>query len=190
MNFPLESIQYLGLISIIVIVLLGAFILREDNTDHQSISAHGSSSNKQTILLGLALIIASMPLYVWFYAWLLPTYQLSVRVAYLLGLTYIAQFFVVLFPLKPEKGKRYYKNSIHLIAGSTIAVSIICLLSALLFSHQLTIMPISFSIVLLDAAYSAIVLLLYLVSRRRKHFLCFEIIYILLFALSIGAVSI
>ncbi|MEO5499078.1 MAG: hypothetical protein ABIR46_01100 [Candidatus Saccharimonadales bacterium] len=189
-NIMAFLLQYLGIFSLILIVIIGFFMVRKDpDSDHASISSYAGSEKSQSQLAFLALIVSSIPFYLWIVFWLIPQYQLSVVLYPFLAVSFICHLLLIRFPLIPSNGRKHVGNLLHLGAGSVIAISMLGLLVAVGLSPVIENMLASKVVVLSSALYMFSCLFAYMVTREQKYFFVFEVIYIVLFAVSIGVIT-
>lgn len=183
-------LQYLGIISIGLIVATGYALVKNDpGTDHTSVSSYAGATRTQARLGFFALIVFSIPLYLWILLWLIPKYQLSSVLYPFTLISFLCHIVLVRFPLIPSRGRKHFGNLLHVGAGGTIALSMLGLILALLISSVLNELIISKVVLMISAGFMVASLLAYVISREKKYFFVFEVIYILLFASSVGVLT-
>lgn len=184
-------LQYLGIFSLVSIVIIGFFMVRKDpDSDHTSISSYAGSEKSQSQLAFLALVVLSIPFYLWAVFWLIPQYQLSSILFLFLAVSFFCHLLLIRFPLIPSNGRKHTSNLLHLAAGSVIAFSMFGLLIALSFSNLIDDLNLARLLLFVTEWYMFLCLVAYLFVRNKKYFFEFEVIYILLFALCVGFVSV
>jgi len=184
-------LQYSGIISIGLIIATGYNLVKNDpGTDHTSVSSYAGATRSQARLGFLALIVFSVPLYVWILFWLIPQYELSAILYQFIAISILCHIILVRFPLIPSNGRKHLGNLLHLGAGGIIAISMLGLLLTLLFSSTINGLVVAKIILLASATFMVTSLLAYVISREKKYFFVFEVIYILLFAICIGVVTV
>ncbi len=183
-------LQYSGIFSIGLIVATGYTLVKNDpGTDHTSVSSYAGATHTQAWLGFLALIVFSIPLYLWILFWLIPHYELSAVLYPFIAISFVCHIILVRFPLIPSKGRKHLGNLLHVSAGGIIAISMLGLILTLLFSSLVNDLIVTRILLLASAVFMITSLLAYVVSREKKYFFIFEVIYILLFALCIGIVT-
>ncbi len=183
-------LQYLGIISISLIIAMGYLMVKNDQSaEHSSISSYAGAAKSQALLAFFALIVFSIPLYTWIVLWLIPHYELSSTAYPLVAISFIGHILLLQFPLIPSNGRRHIGNLLHLGAGAFIALSMLGLTVMLLWTPTIATIAVTKFILLVSAGYMVVSMLAYTVTREKKYFFVFEVIYILLFALCVVAVT-
>ena len=128
-------LQYLGFISIISIIGTGYLMIKNDpHTYHSSVSSYAGSAKSQARLAFIALIVFSVPFYIWILFWLIPSYELSSLLYPFVIISFICHILLVRFPLIPSNGKRHIGNLLHLVAGAVIAINMLGIVGILSLS--------------------------------------------------------
>ena len=181
-----EWLRWAGATILLFMLLFGAFILiRYPLGKHASISRHIASNRVHYLLMAIFLTFGGGLFYAFLSLWLIPTYHLSPLLYALLAVAFIAQLTMSWVPDKSpttKVGRRFHL--IHFTGGAIVAISMMLSLYFVLASFEN--LPLIGSILaIVSTIFSTLSIMLFiLVKKTRQHFLWYESVFILLFALA------
>jgi hypothetical protein len=176
--------EYLGLALIILSWIAGGYILTKwRGTNAMSISQHAASSKRSSLIFAAVLSGAGVLFYYWLMAWFVPELGLGKLFVVLLTFAFIGQFVAGLVPdaLSDVSG---VKRRVHRVAAYGMAYLFVPLSLLILMAPHASGFGRYFGIVCLAYLICGWLLISF-VPGSRKHYLVFQVVYVVAFQLQI-----